>query len=73
MMLQEVAQHPALVLQLSLRGRSFFLLSIEAGGPLASIERRKKERFSYQIAGGDGVLWFPNGELVGDRSGGSAK
>jgi len=30
-------------------------------------------RFSCQVAGGGGVQWFRNGELVGDRSGGFAK
>jgi len=27
---------------------------------------------SSQIAGGGEILWFPSGELIGDRSGGSA-
>jgi len=30
-------------------------------------------RFSCQVAGGGGVLWFTNGDFVGDRFGGSAK
>jgi len=30
-------------------------------------------RFICQVSGGCGVLWFPNGELVGDCSGGSAE
>jgi len=29
-------------------------------------------RFSSQVPGGGGFLWLPNGELVGDCSGGSA-
>jgi len=69
-MLQEVAQHPGNgwlmnSLQLSLSGRSLFLHPIEA---------RASCSLSFQAAGGGGVLWFPNGELVGDRiTGCSAK
>jgi len=56
LMLHKVAQHPGngwwWLLQLSLSGRPYFLLPIEAG------------RFSCKVAGGGGVRWF----LVGDRA-----
>jgi len=35
--------------------------------PYKSRLRTRRIRFSCQKAGGGRVMWFPNGELVGDR------